>query len=594
MTAAAGRLLLVSTVVAIAILAAARPVSADEGWVITSFQSNITVNRDSSLTILETIRVNFAQEHHGIFRTIPLRYRYDDNHDRYYNLQVQAVTDGTKDLPYDAYVDSYNEVVKIGDPNVMVSGDQVYVIQYSVVGAMNSFSDHDELFWNVDGALWPVAKRSVTATVNLPARAFQKATCYEGPTGSRQGCTFTSSAQAVTFSSTRQLGSGEQMSVVTALNQGVVDVPPPLLEARNRQFPKDAFDINALTAGLSLLIAIGGIGLVVRNWWIHGRDRSYLTQYYLTNDPRDRINPLFHHDPLVVEFDAPQKMKPAELGLILDESADTKDVTATIVDLAVRGFLTIAEVPRQKDWTLTSKAGGDMAALLPYEKTLLDGLFAAGPQIKLSELKGTFAPTLRKAEGQIYTDAVDRKLFTTRPDTARTTWGCLGVGLVMAGIAATAVLGLKFGWGLIGVAILLTGIVLSIFVRYMPQRTASGRELLQRTLGFRLYMTTAEKYRQQFAEKAQIFTELLPYAIVFGCVTQWAKAFEGIDTSASNNWYAGNAPFQAALLATSLQSMNDTISSAITYTPPSSGSSSGFGGGGSSGGGGGGGGGGSW
>jgi type II secretory pathway pseudopilin PulG len=342
------------------------------------------------------------------------------------------------------------------------------------------------------------------------------------------------------------------------------------------------------------LIALTGIGLVLRNWWIHGRDRAYLTQYYLTNDPRDRTNPLFHHDTLVVEFGAPQNMKPAELGLILDERADTKDVTATIVDLAVRGFLTIAEVPGQKDWTLTSKAGGELAALLPYEKTLLDGLFAARPQTKLSELKGTFAPTLRKAEGQIYSDAVDRKLFTTRPDTARATWGCLGVGLVTAGIAATVLLGLKLGWGLIGVAILLTGIVLSVFVRNMPQRTASGRELLQRTLGFRLYMTTAEKYRQQFAEKAQIFTQLLPYAIVFGCVTQWAKAFEGIDTSASNNWYAGNAPFQAALLANSLQSMNDTISSAITYTPPSSGSSSGFGGGGSSGGGGGGGGGGSW
>src|SRR5882762_10425848 len=563
-------------------------VHADEGWVITSFHSDITVATDSTLTVTEDIRVDFGPlQKHGIFRTIPLRYRYDDSRDRYYLLEVKSVTDGSKALIHSDSIDHDNQVIKIGDPARTVSGAQRYVISYIVQGTMNSFADHDELFWNVDGALWPVAKRSVTATVNLPARAFQKATCYEGPTGSRQGCTFTSSAQAVTFSSTRQLGSGEQMSVVTALNQGVVDVPPPLLEARNRQFPKDAFDINPL-------IAIGGSGLVARNWWIHGRDRSYLTQYYLTNDPRDRINPLFHHDPLVVEFDAPQKMKPAELGLILDESADTKDVTATIVDLAVRGFLTIAEVPGQKDWTLTSKAGGEMAALLPYEKTLLDGLFAARPQTKLSELKGTFAPTLRKAEGQFYTDAVDRKLFTTRPDTARTTWGCLGVGLVMAGIAATAVLGLKFGWGLIGVAILLTGIVLSIFVRYMPQRTASGRELLQRTLGFRLYMTTAEKYRQQFAEKAQIFTQLLPYAVVFGCVTQWAKAFEGIDTSASNSWYAGNAPFQAALLANSLQSMNDTISSAITYTPPSSGSSSGFGGGGSSGGGGGGGGGGSW
>jgi uncharacterized membrane protein len=150
------------------------------------------------------------------------------------------------------------------------------------------------------------------------------------------------------------------------------------------------------------------------------------------------------------------------------------------------------------------------------------------------------------------------------------------------------------GWGLVGVAIVITGIVMTVSGRFMPQRSAAGRDLMQHTLGFRLYMTTAEKYRQQFAAKAEIFTQLLPYAIVFGCVSLWAKAFDGIDTSASNSWYVGGKPFQAALLGGSLQSMNASVSSAISYTPPSSGSSSGFGGGGSSGGGGGGGGGGSW
>src|SRR5581483_11814680 len=106
-----------------------------------------------------------------------------------------------------------------------------------------------------------------------------------------------------------------------------------------------------------------------------------------------------------------------------------------------------------------------------------------------------------------------------------------------------------------GVALIVAGIVLLAAHRAMASRTAAGRETMQKTLGFRLYMNTAEKYRQQFAEKAEIFTQLLPYAIVFGCVDRWAKAFEGIDTSATNNWYVGNAPFQAALLASSLQSM---------------------------------------
>jgi uncharacterized membrane protein YgcG len=383
------------------------------------------------------------------------------------------------------------------------------------------------------------------------------------------------------------------MSIVTALNKGAVQVPPPMLEGRKRQFPQDGFDINPLTVGLSLLIAIAGIGLVAWNWSIHGRDRRYLTQYYLTNDPREGPAPLVQQDPVVVEFEAPQNMRPAQLGLILDERADAKDVTATIVDLAVRGHMTITEVPGQRDWTFTSK-GGDEAALLPFERTVLDGLFSGRQLVKLSELKGTFAPTVRAAENQVTTDAMSRKLFTTSPNIARAEWGCLGVALMIVGIAAGVALGLAFGWGLIGAALVLTGLVLTISFPFMPQRTAAGRDLLQHTLGFRLYMTTAEKYRQQFAAKAQIFTQLLPYAIVFGCVSLWAKAFEGIDTSGTNNWYVGNAPFQAALLSSSLESMNSSISSAIIYTPPSSGSSSGFGGGGSSGGGGGGGGGGSW
>ncbi len=593
MTATAGRILLVSVAVALAMFAAARPVSADEGWVITSFQSQLTVNRDSTLAIIETIRVNFATEHHGIFRTIPLRYRYDDNHDRYYNLRVESVTDGTKDVPYDAYVDSDNEVIKIGDPTVMVSGDQVYVIHYSVEGAMNSFSDHDELFWNVDGALWPVAKESVTAHVTTPAGAWTELACYQGPTGSREACPTSAQDNFLTFSSTRPLAAGEQISIAVKFVKGAVDVPAPMLEDRLRFFPDGAFDLNPFTIGAFALTLLLGLGLVGRNWWLHGRDREYLTQYYLTNDPRQRTEPLFEHVPVAVEFGPPQNMRPAELGLILDESADPKDVTATIVDLAVRGHITITELPQVKDWELIRK-GAPVSELMPYEKTILDGMFIGLNKMRLSELKIFFRPALTKAESEIYGDAVSRGLFTSDPHLARIGWGCAGLAVLGAGVALTVMLGRAFGWGLIGVAIALVGLALVATFPAMPQRTAAGRDLMQHTLGFRLYMTTAERYREQFAAKAGIFNELLPYAIVFGCVALWARAFEGIDTSATNNWYYGTGPFQAALLASSLQSMNTSISSAISYVPPSSGSSSGFGGGGFSGGGGGGGGGGAW
>src|SRR5436189_2561273 len=90
---------------------------ADEAWTITSFHSDIQIAADSALTITETVNVDFGSlERHGIFRTIPLRYRYDDTHDRYYELSVGSVTDGARPIPYTTSIESDNEVIKIGDP----------------------------------------------------------------------------------------------------------------------------------------------------------------------------------------------------------------------------------------------------------------------------------------------------------------------------------------------------------------------------------------------------------------------------------------------------------------------------------------------
>jgi uncharacterized membrane protein len=128
----------------------------------------------------------------------------------------------------------------------------------------------------------------------------------------------------------------------------------------------------------------------------------------------------------------------------------------------------------------------------------------------------------------------------------------------------------------------------------MPAKTRAGATLERRSLGFKNYMEVAEKDRQRFAEKEHIFADYLPFAIVFGCVDQWAKAFEGIDLKeVTSSWYTGNtlANFSAMNLSRDLSSFSSNISTAIAATPGGSGSS-GFGGG--SGGGGGGGGGGSW
>ena len=130
----------------------------------------------------------------------------------------------------------------------------------------------------------------------------------------------------------------------------------------------------------------------------------------------------------------------------------------------------------------------------------------------------------------------------------------------------------------------------------MSRRTATGSEALRRVLGFRLYVATAETRMQEFNEQQNIFARYLPYAIVFGCVDKWARAFRGIEDQAASStvsWYSGVGPFQVMAFSSGLQGFSTSVASTISSTPGSSGGS-GFSGGGFSGGGGGGGGGGSW
>src|ERR1700682_5221632 len=144
MVVRAGRAMVAVIAAAWAIGVSSPAVHADEGWVITSFHSDITIAKDSALTVTEDIRVDFgALQKHGIFRTIPLRYRYDDTRDRYYRLEVLSVTDGTKPIEHTDSIDNDNYVIKIGDPNFLVTGANRYVITYSVVGVLNSFADRD-------------------------------------------------------------------------------------------------------------------------------------------------------------------------------------------------------------------------------------------------------------------------------------------------------------------------------------------------------------------------------------------------------------------------------------------------------------------
>ncbi|MEP7003147.1 MAG: DUF2207 domain-containing protein [Chloroflexota bacterium] len=565
------------------VIAATTPVAAaDTGWTIDAFRADITIQPDGSLAIVETIDVDFgALAKHGIFRTIPTKYRYDERRDRVYALSVNGVTDQTsRPVTFQLTRTDAATEIKIGDAARTVSGKQTYRIAYRISGALNAFPDHDELFWNVNGAAWDVPTRAASAGVVAPAGSVQRATCFEGPAGSTAPCRVTSTAARADFIATRPFSPGEQLTIVTALRTGAVAVPPPVLVDRPRGFV-DYFSTSPAAIAAAVIALVGGIFGIWWLWWTRGRDRGR---------PRGAIIP---------EYEPPDKLRPAQLGVLVDETADPRDLIATIVDLAVRGYLTITEHPKEglfghADWTLDQKKPGD--DLLLYERTLFDGLFRGGPSVVVSSLKGTFAPTLLLAESHLYADGKDRGWFVADPARVRTAYASLGCLIVVAGIGLVWALGASIGWGLVGLAIVPAGALLVILHRAMPARTEKGAALLAQTLGFKRYMDTAETDRAAFAEKEGLFTAYLPYAVMFGSVDKWVRAFAGLDIAkAASSFYSGSAgpnAFNAAVFASSFNTFSSTLTSTVISTPGGSGGS-GFSGG-FSGGGGGGGGGGSW
>jgi uncharacterized membrane protein YgcG len=584
-------------VLLLVVLVGAAAVAADEGWVIERLQVRIDIQPDGTLSVVDVLDVDFrGLATHGIYRDLRNRFIYDGERNREYDITLSGVTsaDGRRQQVKRS---SEGDTVRfrIGDPDRTISGKETYRIAYRVGHALNAFPDHDELYWNATGT-WPVAIAAATIVVRGPDDSIRRVTCFQGAAGSTEPCAARLTPVEATFSATRPLVEEEQITVVVSLRKGAVTEPVPQLVMR----PRDITRFFDETPAILALVATGWAGMLgglITLWWRVGRDRRFVSSPYLSAAPMEERVPLLRPDPTGVEFEPPDKIRPGQMGLIVDEHADTLDVTATIVDLAVRGYLKITELPRsgwfgRADWQLERLKAPD-ADLLEYERIVLNGIFDASSTRKLSDLKYKFYGDLASAKKSLYRDAVERKWFPRNPNSVRTIYRVLGLLVAVSGLAATIALGRQWGAGLVGLPLVAGGILLAVLARLMPRRTAAGREMMRRTLGFAKYLKTAETAQQAFAERANIFTSYLPYAIAFKCVDRWARAFKDIDMqTATAGWYAGTARFDAGSFSSSLGSFSTSVSSTMTSTPGSSGSS-GFSGG-SSGGGGGGGGGGRW
>ncbi|WP_182879574.1 DUF2207 domain-containing protein [Microbispora sp. H10949] len=504
----------------------------------------LELRRDGVLHVKETVTPAG-----GTVRRTPItRTRFDDGHDRVYRLS------NVKGGSYDG------ETLTFGG-----------TVEYDVTGAVSPVADGgEELRWfAVSG---PV--RDAVVTVTGPGRV-QNLSCFAGEPGAATACTGASvdeTGATATFEQ-QDLRQGQTLTVVVGYPKGATGAAP-ILERRFEL--SNAFALNAVTGGslaALLVLLLGGVGLL---YWTRGRDARVIgsetagTGTAGGGTTGDWLNQVSGHGG--GRFTPPDGVRPGQIGTLVDEQADVVDVTATLVDLAVRGFLRIDEQPRQTyespDWCLVKLPGAPIGDLLPYERALWDAVFDGRDRVLLSQLHGSFTTRLTAVRDALYQDVVDQGWFARRPDSVRSRWTTLGVVVLALGVVATVLLAWFTSYGLLGPALIIAGAALAFGGQYMPAKTAKGAEALAHTLGFREYLAHASADDVPPDRRVELFSRYLPYAVIFDNVDRWAGivgTFTGDGRQADHlYWYQGPAEWDLSRFADSMRTFTLTTSGAIS------------------------------
>ncbi|MBL7698694.1 MAG: DUF2207 domain-containing protein [Chitinophagaceae bacterium] len=557
---------------------------------ILKFHSDITVQKDGILQVIETITVYngmVGNIERGIFRDIPSLYKdtsgfWDERSFRFRNVTKNGVKE-----PFKKENITRGVRLMIGDKDVRLSeGTYTYRIEYETSRQVIFTPQKDELYWNVNGNGWIFSADTVSCIIHFPERSeIGDYRCYTGPEGSTDSeCRSRKlSATEIGFTGTRRFEAYEGLTVAVAIQKGIIQ--PPSGAGNSAAFLKANYIIPLLS-----FLLVFFVGYYFYVWYRKGRD------------PQKGV--------IYPQFSPPPGIDPAEAGYILTQKYGSHLFAAALIEAAVKRQLNI-EVSREG---LIFKSNA-------YTFTKPENIESANGNtgFNLNQLygqkavKGKYNSTLRSCYTSLHNDLKDKFLIRGRKKNKDEPMFVLNRGYIifaMVVVIASVVATIKFITERPSVKIgIFCAIVLAIilithlvFRSIMSAYTKKGREVVDHLLGFRMYLGTAEQrlYNQLTPpEKTlDLFEKYLPYAVALQVENEWSEKFDSIMATAMASGYQP-AYYHFAGHSGQSFSMNDfsrgissglasTLSSAST--PPSSSSS----GGGSSGGGGGGGGGGGW
>ncbi len=546
----------------------ALPASA-KNWRVADFQDSITVSADGSALVRERISLAFVGEWHGIHRFIPIEYPGPNGTNYTLFIDLISITDdsGAK-LKYETSTSRGFRDFKIYVPNA-VDATRSVEIDYLVKNGTRFFDGHDEFYWNVTGNDWPVPIDHASASVRFPGdtAGSLRSQAFTGVYGSTEGqATSKVDGARVDFETANPLPMRGGMTIDVYIPKGLLQEPNSLI--RFGWF---------VGSNPVVFLPFATFGFMFALWWFKGRDP----------DPGMSVAPM---------YEPPKDVSPAEAGTLIDDTIHPRDITSTLVDLAVRGYLKIEEtiekglIFHHKDYIFhllkpRDKWGPD---LQPHERVMLENVFAGGEQIRLSDLKNRFYTAIPVIRGDIMAQLKNKGMYLLDPESAN------GYS-VMAAVAIVVLLGVMqyLGWAnffssavLLVVCVAVSALVWWLFARVMTAKTLKGTRTRVAILGFQEFMNRVDADRLK-RMPPDTFEKFLPYAMAFGVEHNWAQAFAGIIKDPPQ-WYASpNAVmFNPIFFSSNMHSMATDMHQVFVSSPRASSSGSGWSGGGGFGGGG--------
>lgn len=409
-----------------------------QAYTITSYNSNVSINRDGSADIHELIEVNFNEERRGIIREIPSKVKIGGKSKSIRISDVHVV-----DYNYKVYSEGNNKYIRIGDEDIYLTGSKTYELSYKVKGFFIFEDDHTSFQYNVLSN-WDCPVEKLNYSIELPEDIDIRYNNYYVVTGqdgaNQRNASIQKDGMIINGASYNPLKPFENVSVFIKLPLESIDRPIPPVPI----FKRD----KTWIAPFAFLL-----------WFLsYFRRKSTLPQMDLS----ERYFP-------------PENFSPAEVGAYYDNKVNIEDLIALLPYWGNQGYVQVLGTEGTDDPVLYFKKIKDLPSNAPeYQSVIFKSIFEDGDLVILSELKNKIYSGVSSASSKIKKRLIDKELYDQ--EHYRLFHSGKMIALSVLFIGAAVLLFIK-SFILSGIASVIVGIVIFTVHFWTPKRSEKGIEL---------------------------------------------------------------------------------------------------------------------